>query len=69
MNTPRRHFALELRDCGDADSAPVIIRLRSFLKMALRGYRLRCTRAVELHDDEQSTGPADEAGKIERGGV
>ena len=32
---------------------PPIIRLRSLLKAALRGYRLRCTSAVEV----KSSGP------------
>jgi hypothetical protein len=69
MNKPRRRFQLDLRDAGEPDDAPVAIRLRHFLKAALRAWGLRCTRAVELPDDEQNTVPADEAGKIEEGGI
>lgn len=43
----RRTFVLHLVDAGGPDDAPVINRLRSFLKAALRSYHLRCTHAVE----------------------
>jgi hypothetical protein len=39
-------FLLTLRALGD-DDAPPIVRLRTLLKYALRGLRLRCTDARE----------------------
>ena len=41
MKTSKPEFAIVLRDCPHPGSAPVIIRLRHFLKSALRQYGLR----------------------------
>jgi hypothetical protein len=47
--TPREaeRFLVELRALPD--SVPAVIRLRKFLKAALRAYNLRCERASQLH--------------------
>ena len=42
---PRERFALVVEDAGDAGDPSVIIRLRLFLKRALRAYGLRCVEA------------------------
>ena len=55
MKQPRERYALTLESLPD--DAPPIIRLRRFLKMALRAYGLRCTSAVQLHDDSPVTEP------------
>jgi hypothetical protein len=50
-------YRLELVALGD-DDAPPIIRLRTLLKYALRGLRLRCTDAVEttLYPEDRPEG-------------
>jgi hypothetical protein len=56
----RQRFLIELRDAGGVDDSPVIHRLRSLLKACLRSWGLRCTRAVELpndQDDGEQTAP------------
>ena len=50
-------FALVLQAIPDPGGAPAIVRLRRFLKAALRAYRLRCVRCEPLpaeqdHDAE-----------------
>jgi hypothetical protein len=40
-------YVLVLRPLHDADGVPAIVRLRKLLKVALRGYRLRCVSARE----------------------
>jgi hypothetical protein len=51
MKPPRERLALTLEALPN--DAPPIIRLRRFLRMALRSYGLRCTRVVALPDDPQ----------------
>ena len=48
-------FALVLQAVPDPGGAPAIIRLRRFLKMALRSYGLRCVRCerAEGHNGEE----------------
>ena len=46
----RQRFLIELRDAGG--DTPVVIRLRHFLKAALRSWGLRCTDARELTDGQ-----------------
>jgi hypothetical protein len=49
--TPQpEEFRLVLRSVPDADGVPTIHRLRRFLKMALRGYGLKCTSAERVTD-------------------
>ena len=43
----RQRFTLVVQDAGQAQ-APLVHRLRSFLKMALRSYRIRCVSIQEL---------------------
>ena len=40
----------------DDDRTPAVIRLRQLLKMALRGYRLRCVACQEIGSGEISAG-------------
>ncbi len=40
------------------DDVPAAIRLKIFLKRALRSARLRCTAVSELADDAQPPGPS-----------
>jgi hypothetical protein len=63
----RRRFRLDLRDAGEADDVDVIHRLRSLLKAILRGWHIRCTRAIELHDDEQESEQAQTTDQIQEG--
>jgi hypothetical protein len=49
VTAPRERYQLTLEALPD--SAPAVIRLRRFLKAALRAYGLRCTSAVELHPE------------------
>lgn len=49
MTPPREKFRLDLEALPDG-GAPAVIRLKRFLKMALRAYGLRCTAAVQLHE-------------------
>jgi hypothetical protein len=44
MHQPRAHFLVVVRDDGAADGTPLIVRLRAFLKRALRAYGIRCVR-------------------------
>jgi hypothetical protein len=57
---PRQRFQIELRDIADDDDAPLVIRLRHFLKSALRAWGLKCTKAVELLDDKTPDQPEKE---------
>ena len=45
MNT---RFNLTLEALPHGDDRPAVIRLRAFLKLALRGFKLRCVEAKEL---------------------
>jgi len=65
MKTPRERFALTLEAIPDG-GAPAVIRLRRFLKAALRSYGLRCTFAVALADDPGT--PASDSERGDRGG-
>jgi hypothetical protein len=57
VKTPRERYRIDLESIPDF-GAPPIIRLRRFLKAALRAYGLKCTSAVELHPDApKSDGP------------
>lgn len=56
MKEPRERYRLDLEAVPDF-GAPAVIRLRRFLKAALRAYGLRCTSAVELHPDGEEAGP------------
>jgi hypothetical protein len=49
MAAPQGDFWVRLRPL--ASDAPAIIRLRKFLKTALRSYRLKCVSAVEVAAD------------------
>jgi hypothetical protein len=54
-------FAIVLQATTDRDDVPAIIRLRRFLKMALRSYGLRCVEikpADEQMDDTEATAQA-----------
>ena len=53
MNKAKPTFALTLQAVPGSD-VPAIIRLRRFLKAALRGYGLRCIRAEEIHPETDS---------------
>ncbi len=44
-------YAIVLQAMPDQDGVPTIIRLRRFLKAALRSYRLRCVRCEPLQDE------------------
>jgi hypothetical protein len=56
VSAQRERFNLTLEALPD--SAPAVIRLKRFLKAALRSYGLRCTAAVQLHGDSPtSTAP------------
>jgi hypothetical protein len=57
VTVPRETYRLTLEALPDG-GAPPIIRLRRFLKAALRSYGLRCTAAVQLHEDSPATAPA-----------
>lgn len=48
----REAFVVHLTDAGEPGSAPVIVRLRKFLKAALRSYQLRCVSAREARPGE-----------------
>ncbi len=53
MTRPTRpRYAIELQDIGG--DTPVAIRLRHFLRRALRDWGLKCTRAVEITDEQTS---------------
>ena len=45
-NPALSRISITLTDAG-GDNRPVVIRLRQLLKLALRGFRLRCTAAVD----------------------
>lgn len=47
--SPRPTYALTLEAVPGGD-VPATIRLKRFLKAALRGYGLRCTEAREIHN-------------------
>jgi hypothetical protein len=47
MKTARERFALILEALPDG-GVPAVVRLRRFLKAALRGYALRCVSVVEV---------------------
>jgi hypothetical protein len=52
----RERYRLTLEALPDG-GAPPIIRLRRFLKAALRSYGLRCTAVVQLHEDSPVSEP------------
>jgi hypothetical protein len=58
VTAPRERYRLDLEALPD--DVPPIIRLRRFLKAALRSYRLKCVHAVELHPDGKPDRPAGE---------
>ncbi len=67
MSTPghdKQRFLFELVDCGEPDATPARIRLRHFLKAALRQWRLRCVGGrildAELPADDSTTTPTSE---------
>ncbi len=45
---PRPRYEITLEDAASAGEVPAVHRLRSLLKAALRAYRLRCIRVVEV---------------------
>ena len=49
-------FALVLQAVPDPDGAPSIIRLRRFLKMALRSFGLRCVKIEPAKNMDLLTG-------------
>jgi hypothetical protein len=55
-HSKRERYRLDLEALPDG-GAPGPIRLKRFLKMALRAYGLRCLAAVELHEDSPATEP------------
>jgi hypothetical protein len=57
VSAQRERFSLTLEAPPDG-GAPGPIRLKRFLKMALRAYGLRCTSAVELHEDTPPAEPS-----------
>ena len=57
MPQPRERYRLDLEALPDG-GAPAAIRLKRFLKMALRAYGLRCVAAVQLHKDATVTEPS-----------
>ena len=46
---PREHYLIELEAAGPGPIMPV--RIRMFLKRALRGYHLRCVKCYQLPKD------------------
>ena len=40
------------------DDVPAVVRLKKFMKAALRAYRLRCASAREVPADDGQRGPA-----------
>lgn len=54
-------YRLELRPL--ASDVPAAVRLRRFLKSALRGYQLRCTSVEEVIEKESERNPAQEKGR------
>ena len=50
-NAKPERFALVLQAVPEPGDVPAIIRLRRFLKAALRSYRLRCIRCEPLQDE------------------
>jgi hypothetical protein len=53
--TDNPDYAVILRPLADGVPGPV--RLRRYLKLALRGYRLRCVRVEAIaHDDKTTEG-------------
>jgi hypothetical protein len=57
MTQPRERYRLTLEALPDG-GAPAPIRLKRFLKAALRSYGLRCVDAVELRDESEAPTPA-----------
>ena len=55
MTAPRQRFRVHLE--APADDVPAAIRLRRFLKMALRSFNLRCTGIVQTPDAEPDAPP------------
>jgi hypothetical protein len=49
----KRRFTLTIEDAGGSN-VPVIVRVRGWLKAGLRGWHLRCVRAVEESPDGQN---------------
>jgi hypothetical protein len=56
LSASRERYRLDLEAMPDG-GAPAVIRLKRFLKAALRSYGLRCTAAIELHEDSPVTEP------------
>lgn len=52
FDTPPPRFTLVLQPASGNWKAPVILRLRALVKVALRGYGLKCTRAIEMPPDK-----------------
>jgi hypothetical protein len=57
-NPDRPTFALTVQAVPGSD-VPAIIRLRRFLKMALRSYGLKCTEAREITPPVPASRPAE----------
>jgi hypothetical protein len=52
MSTDEPDFLIRLRPCPDA--VPAVTRLKRLLKMARRGYGLRCIEAQEVKPDGEA---------------
>lgn len=51
MKTAKQRFSIVLESLGD-DHRPAAVRLRQLLKIAFRGFRLRCTAIAEDQPEE-----------------
>lgn len=49
---PRPTFVIELRSERGWENIPIATRLKRFLKLALRGFGLRCVSIVEAKPEE-----------------
>jgi hypothetical protein len=54
LSASRERYRLDLEALPDG-GAPAVIRLRRWLKTGLRAFGLRCTAAVQLHNDSPPT--------------
>jgi hypothetical protein len=60
---PRPRYRIDLEALPAESGLPPEIRLRAILKIALRGFRLKCLRVEELLGKEESDGT--QAGQTE----
>lgn len=56
---PRERFQLVIEDAGKPGDVPTVNRLRSFLKSALRAYKLRCRSIHPDPDRDQQPLPTE----------